>query len=229
MTLLEILDEVMLLSGMNTETSYADSDNDAVKRLVSIANKEATRLARHPWAALRSIYSLTLSAATQYPLPDDFNFFVPDTMFSSDSPDAMNFPADPSDWVYMKVNSSAGADEMVRVIGTNIEFHDPTSGANVQFEYISNYPVKDSGGTPQQRFTADTDTFRMDDDMLIKCVTAQYKRLMGLPDWQVDQAEAMQHELTLKGQDGGSKTVGPCEEGFSTPYYDLWRPHPNTP
>lgn len=223
MTLLEMLDEVMLLSGMDTETAYADSTNDAVARLVTIANQAAVSIAQHEWQTLRGIYTFNMTAAETYDLPDDYKAFIPDTMFIDGS--LVNIPTDTAEWNYMKsIDGASGALWSMRLLGNVIHVHNPVSGTEVSFEYQSKYPVLDANDTPKARFTADTDTFRLDDELLIKETIWRYKKLLGLADWQIDMADAKAYERYAKGNDKGAKTLipgGSCSP-LGEPYTPLW-------
>lgn len=225
MNLKQMLDEVMLLAGMGTETAYVGS-NDSISRLVSIANREAQKLATHPWQALRNTYEFSLSTDTEYSLPTGYRAFVPDTMYTDSHLYGADFQTSADEWAYLQSSNSGVGTLKARIIDGKININQPNSGDTVRVEYWSKYPVL-SGTTAQQYFTADTDTFVLDDDLLILKTLARFKRLHGLPDWQVDQAEADRLEQTLRGQDIGGKTVGPCEPSADGPYYDLWRPVPN--
>jgi len=227
MTLSEILDAVLLQSGVTTEDAYATSSDDEVLRLVALANREVQKLVRWPWQALRGIYTFTLTSETEYSLPTDFGWFIPDTMFSDEDQMGVDFPTGPSEWVYLKVNDSGTDRIKARIMGDQIRVNDPTTGTNIQIEYVSKYPVLSSASVEKEYFTADDDTTKLDDELLIHYLTAAYKRMMG-QEWQADLAFAKEYEQKVKGQDGSAKTVGPCEDGFVTPYYDLWRPVPNT-
>ena len=228
MTLKEIIDTVLRQSGVSTETAYASSSNDSVLRLVDLANQSVAMIARHPWQALRRIYTFTLSTDTQYDLPADFRSLASDTMYSDTDQEGLDFPASEEKWSYLKASSSGSSGTQVRIIADKINVHEPDSGSTVRFEYNSKYPITDSTGAFKERFTADTDSTVLQDDLVISELLWRYKKLVGLSDWQVDLAESKDLMQTLKGLDGGSKTVGPHEEGFVTPYYDLWRPVPNS-
>lgn len=229
MTLKEMLDEVMLLSGMPTETAYVGNGSDAIERLVSIANREAQRLAMYPWQALRKTYTFTLTTATAYTLPDDFRAFVPDTMYTDSHLEAVDFPTNQGEWAYLQASTGGtGTRVQVRLLGDRLNVYQPTSGEEIRVEYWTKYPVLAADGvTTKQYFTADTDTCVLSDELLIQKVLARHKRLHNLPDWQADQADADREERILKGQDAGSKSIGPCEDSAGDPYYDLWRPVPN--
>ena len=225
MTLEEILDSVLLESGMDTETSYVGNSKDAVVRLVNLANRSIANLSVWPWQALRRTWSFTLSDDTQYTLPTDFGSFIPDTMYNSNYLGTVNFPTDASDWHFLQ-SSSGGTGSRVRArfIGDVVEIYEPTSGDTMRVEYRSKYPVLDSGGTAKQRFTVDSDTSRINDDLLTQDIIWRYKKLIGL-DYQADLMECKSLEQTLKGQDGAAQTITPGQSAeFDGPYYNLWRP-----
>lgn len=229
MTLSEILDTVLLESGMPTETSYADNDDDSVKRLVNIANRSLQKLARHPWQALRKTWTQTLTEATEYPLPDDWRAFVPDTMFTENHLWPVNFPTDEGQWAYLQASGTgAGPRVQCRILQGQLHVYQPVSGETLRVEYISKYPVL-NGTTYKEKFTADDDTCLLDDDLVSWDILWRYKKLMGHNDWQADLAECKALQIRLWGQDEGSQTIRPgYEMGDTTPYYNLWRPFPNS-
>ncbi len=231
MTLKEILDDVLLLAGAGTEASYVGNGNDAVERVVALANRSAAYFNQYPWQGLRKRHEFTLTSATQYELPDDFLAFIPDTMYSDDYVLPADFPAGEGFWAYLKA-TEGGTDARyhMRWLGDMLEIYQPDAGQTVSFEYYSNHPVLDSDGlTTKQRFEDDDDTFRLDDELLIRDVLWRYKKLVGIEDWQVDAAEFKAFEVMKKGQDGGSQTIYPSE-GHNLdgdPFYNMWRPVPN--
>lgn len=225
MNLKQILDEVMLLSGMDTETAYAASAQDGVKRLVSLANQATVLQAQYPWQALRSRYEFDLTTETEYTLPSDYRSFIPDTMYINGQLWPVDFPADTVRWSYLKASDVGdGAIASMRILGGKLHVLEPTSGDTVSFEYISKHPVTDSGGTAKELFTADTDLWRLDDHLLIKDVLWRYKKLLGLQDWQIDMAEFKGYEGILKGHDKAAQILRPGRElPLGEPYYNLWR------
>jgi len=111
----------------------------------------------------------------------------------------------------------------MRLINGKIEVFDPNDGDTVSFEYHSDYPVLSSASVAKARFTADDDTFVLDDDLLTMDIMWRYKKLLGLPDWQIDLAETTAYAKTLKGQEAGAKTIY-CGETdvLGIPYTPLW-------
>ena len=229
LTLKEILDAAMHESGMPTEAAYASSNDDAIKRMLYIANRALEDLARYPWQVLLKRYTFTLTDSTTYSLPPDYRAIVPDTMYTDSHLWPVDFPTDRAEWAYLKASGGGtGTRVQMRLLADQIEIYEPSVGEEIAFEYISSKPVLDTDGvTYKQRFAADTDTCVLDDELLTLAIIWRYKKLVGLTDWQVDLAEYKTRERVLKGQEAGAQTIVPGRETLTGPYYDLWRPVPN--
>ena len=231
MKLSEILDSVMLESGMDTETAYAAADEGAVRRLVNLANRSVELLSRYQWQALRKTHTFTLTTATTYQLPADFRSFVPDTMYTDSHLWAVDFPTNAGEWAYLQASAGgSGIRTQLRLLGNQIQIYQPNSGETIRVEYVSKYPVQAADESYKQRFTADDDTSILDDDLVTRDIIWRYKKLMAVPDWQADLMEFRAYERVLKGQEAGAQTIRPEHDGggYGSPYYDLWRPVPNT-
>lgn len=226
-TLKEMLDNVMLESGMDTETVYFTSADDAVIRLTALANRAATKLsAGFNWQRMRATYLLTMTAATEYDLPSDFRALIPDTGFADSFFAPVDFATDPSLWAYLQSNfASVGPRYRLRILNGKIAIHDPEAGVGIKFEYLKNTPVLATDGTTyKKKFTADNDTFILDDDLLEMDLIWRYKKLLSL-DWQADRADFHDYHKTTKGQDAGAKTILGMDEEYhipGTPYTDLY-------
>lgn len=224
LTLKEIIDTVLLEAGLATETAYADSDDDAIKRYVNLANRSLVRLRRHPWQALRKSWDFSLSTDTQYDLPADFGYLIPDTFYTDQSLYPVDLPANSGTWSYLKVSeSSTGVMVQARLLGGKLHINSPNSGSVMRVEYVTKHAVVPASGDNKERFTADTDTTLIDDDLLTMDLLWRVKKLHGM-DYRGDQDEFGFYELHLKGDDAGSKTIVPgADEDLSTePYTDLW-------
>jgi len=229
MTLSEILDAVLLESSVDTENVYYASTDPAVRRLVAMADRSASRLAAaHDWQALRRTYTLTLDSNTDYALPSDFGALVADTAFQDSYIHPIDMRTDPEYWGYLQsASSGVGPRARFRILGDRLHVYAPQSGQTVRYEYLSNHPIVDTDGTTtKQRWEADTDTFRLDDDLLVMDLVWRYQRLIGLEAWQDHRTEFMSHMRTVKGREAGAKTIigGEYDMRFGEPYTDLWLP-----
>lgn len=226
MTLKEILDDVCRECGIDINTVYATSTDDSVLRLLNLANRSAVRIATgYKWQALRSTYLFSMTTATEYDLPEDFRELVPDTAFndSNIAGVAMRTPA--PIWHYLQTNSGGtGPRYQARILGDKIKVYSPQSGDQITFEYLSKWGVLATDGTTyKQKFTADTDTWRLDDDLLEMDLIWRYKKLLGMEDWQVDYQEFQSYDRTVKGQEAGAQTIigGEFDE-LPEPYTPTW-------
>jgi len=233
MTLQEMLDAVLLRSGLSTESSYAANTDDAVNRMVAFANEALSEISRYEWQAIKKIHEFTLSTETIYPLPDDFKAIIPDTFYTQNRLYAVTL-INPSDWGYLQATTGgSGFNVNARILADSIQIYQPTDGDVLRFEYTIKYPVL-NGTTKKETFTADDDTWKLDDELLIKCIKYKYQFVIGL-DTTTDangktktEREFDKYERLLKGQDSGSQMITPGPRVFSSPYFDLWRPFPNT-
>jgi hypothetical protein len=225
MTLKEMLDSVLLECGMDTVTAYVTSSRDEELRLVNLANRSARRIASGwKWSKMRKTYTFSLTSSTTYDLPEDFRELVADSTMTDSSLDYVDMHPHPSEWRNLQVNSiGSGPVYKMRIIGGSIHVYAPVSGDTVSFEYHSDYPILSATGTSKERFTADTDTFVLDDDLLMMDLIWRYKKLLGLQDWQIDLAEATSYANTVKGQEAGAKTIlAGTTDTIGEPYTPLW-------
>lgn len=226
LTLKQILDSVLLEAGLGTETAYVTASSDSVLRLVNLANRSARTICVYPWQALRKTYTFTLTTETEYDLPDDYRAFIPDSGYVQSTLNNIDMRPTPEEWGYLQsVGGSTGPTYKFRILGDKIVVYGPTSGDQVRLEYLTDYPVLATDGTTKKKlFSADTDTWLLDDDLLTMHILYNYKRLIGLPDWQVDLANYKSYERTMKGQEAGAKKIyGNCPGfSFAEPYTNLW-------
>lgn len=168
MTALSIIQDVCAWQSLPIPTALFSATDARTIELRSLLNEEIGELARWPDAywrkALRqhTFISEDSDVQTLTPLPDDFEYIVPNTMWDRTMTRPCLGPIDPATWQAWKA----------RPILTSVlwgwrlrgnEFltaPNPPAGDTVAYEYISNLVVyADGDDTPtQQYFTADTDT-----------------------------------------------------------------------
>jgi len=223
MTLKTILDDVLLESGLGTETAYATANKDSVLRLLSLANRSARRLATgYEWQALLRTYTFSLTADTEYDMPDDFRAFVADTTFVDSYLFGVDMRTRPQLWHYLQVNTTGtGPRYRMRVIGNKIQVYQPQANDQITFEYLTDHPVESASGTSKKSFTADDDVWRLDDDLLTMDLVWRYKKLLALPDWQIDRADWNDYKKTVQGQQAAAKTI----IGSDGSAYPVGEPH----
>lgn len=211
--------------GFSKPNTYFGSTNDEAAQIVALANRSARVLSKHSWQALRSAHEITMTSAETYPLPDDYRQMIHDTQWVNGRADKPSFPASNEAWAYEVTRGIGGIRYKMRIEGDQFAILHPVAGQVVRFEYISNNPVLAYGGsTSKPRFTADSDTWRLDDDLLIMDIVWRFKKLKGLEDWQVDLEALKVYERTLQGTDQGASTIHTVggNEWTGEPVADLW-------
>lgn len=225
MNLKEILNQVLSECGFAESPQFFAAQNSDVKQLIALAQRSARVLSKHNWQSLRSSHEVTLTTDTSYSLPTDFRQFIPDTTFAEGRADKPNFPPSNEAWAYTESrNINNSLRYRIRIAEGALQVQNPVVGEVIRFEYVSNYPVLDVLATPKARFTRDSDTWRLDDDLIQMDLVWRFKKLKGLDDWQIDFQDFNNYSRKLLGTDNNAQsinTVGPSEVAFE-PVADLW-------
>lgn len=217
MTLKEMLNQVLSETGFGEYTEFFSSPRPDAKQMVGLAQREINDLSKHDWQALIETEEVAMTAATEYSLPADFRHFVGDTAFSA-TRRAM-FPTTPEKWAYYDARDiNSGIMLRVRLISGALHIQNPNNGGTLRLEYVSNYPVLASDGTTRkQRFSADSDTIVLNDDLFMLGVLWRFRRAKGM-DWQPLLGEYNQMKRREMGTDKGSRTVSMAgDEGHPLP------------
>lgn len=214
MTILQVVQKAALrVIGNKPDSAFAPNrDQKTVEELVDLANDVAVSMAEsQDWQALTKIATITGDGTeTQFDLPSDY-----DRMAVASS------LVDPANW-FWGYGQISTVNEWLRlkslgyqwitpgawiIIGNQFNFL-PAPGASQQAEYpyITKNVVLDTGGTPKETFTTDTDTFRLDERTLTLGTIWRWKEQKGL-----EYAEDMQtYEIALsqrQAKDTGGRVI----------------------
>lgn len=190
MTLLATCQAVADEIGLNAPAAIVGNFDLTAKRLLQAAQAAGQDLYRaHNWSILQREETITTVASTSnYAVPDDFGRLVSDTLW-----DATNFwrlrgAVSPQEWQRLNrsIISPAGLRRHVRLLqgplaGSVLVYPTPAaSGDSLIYEYISRYWCESSGGAGQAAWAADTDAFRIDDELLRMSTLWRTKRALGM-------------------------------------------------
>jgi hypothetical protein len=128
--------------------------------------------------------------------------------------------------MYKFTNWSDGGTLRVRMYGNEIEVHDIDAGQSFTFEYVSKWVVKAQDATPKELFSEDTDTFDLDDQLLILGIQAHWQQAKLMPSYQEHFANYYRKMAEAIGRASGGRTIGGTGQryaGDESPYYPLWR------
>lgn len=202
MTLLTALNDVQRLVALPVTSSIVADGQETQNLLYALSNRSAKALMRrHIWPALRREHTWTMSLASLQASgkPTDFGRMVSSTMWNRTSDRQIGGPIDEKEWgiAYGRPFTSSIAQYfMLRYDGLHI-FPAPSAADTGAYEYMINTPVLASDGvTYKTDFSADTDSFVLDEEMLLLDVRWRWLQSRGL-----DYAEAMRDaELRIQSE-----------------------------
>ena len=226
MTLLDMLNAVLSQSSFLKKSFFsASADVDDVQ-MMAIANKTAYEIMNfYDWMELRTVDTITLvSGTTEYDLPADFQSWVPDSAWEEDGSRKVDIPVSNATWYQYKLSSlTSGGTIRARMYGDTLQVIEPFTGGSISYEYITKYPILDAGGTPKELFTSDTDTFLMDDQLLILGIQGYWQQAKMMPTYQEHIANYMVKMNEAIGRTTGGQTIGGITQiGRRSPYTKLW-------
>ncbi len=163
---------------------FASLETDIIA-MRTLANVEASELLRrHNWQALRKEnHYVTVATETQTGIfPSDYSRMVNGTFQNRTLNRPVWGPLTPQAWqrekalpIYTSPNYA-----FIERSGAILFTPTPSAGNDVYFEYISKNIVTDTGGTPKEYFTVDSDVFNIDEKMLELALIWRYKASKGL-------------------------------------------------
>lgn len=211
MTILSVVQNVALAVGIEYPDSVFSSDDRTMLEMQRVVNDVAIRIRdiEFDWQALQAISTTTGNAADEaFDLPTDyFRMTLVGNLWSSRWSWGINKVPSIDEWLEMQ------AVPYVSVSGDWIIYGDQlhvlpvmASGETARFTYIRNTIVRQSGGALATSFTADTDSFVLNERLLELGVIWQWKARKGVPaeDHEENYNRALYDAMT---RDKGAKPV----------------------
>lgn len=228
MTLVQMLNQVLLQSGFLERSSFVSSADPDDKQMIAIANRVAQEIKNYfPWDILRKPFEITMQdGQIRYLLPNDFQSLVADSAWEVDGQRQVEWPVPSGRWFeYKFTNWSDGGTLRVRMYGNEIEIHDIEPGQSIEFEYVSKYPILSEAGEAKEFFTADDDTWVLDDQVLILGIQAHWMQTKLMPQYMEHFGNYNKKMSEYIGRSTGSRTIGGLGRyhGRGAPYYPLYR------
>lgn len=238
LTLANILDATLQGAGFVKFSSYVGSSSAGALQMIALANDAANALRRYDWNALRVRTTQALTTGTDtYALPTGFWYYVPDTMYKDNSTNIAQLPTSPQEWAYIKASdgSGRGPNYRVRFMRTSstdaagvLHVDGATTGDTLAYEYVDSRPIRATGAAPytfKERFTADSDIWLLDDELIVKDMRWRFKQAKGMP-WQPDYNDWKNYATHRQGTDNGARVIrmGTGTDNYmpSPPYANLY-------
>lgn len=170
---IEVPDGVMA-STVREHIELKRATNKALKMIVKA----------HKWQKLSLIATYTGDGSTEdFDLPDDFAFMPDDNqVWSSETSMPLCPVKTQNDWLGMTVRDINTPVPSWIIYGGQIHFKAALAdGATAQHFYQSTAAVQPATGVAKSSFTLDTDTFRIDDELLALAIIYVWKQGKGQP------------------------------------------------
>ena len=177
---------------------FADLSNEVARDIVG----------SHDWRALTSIATLVADGVqTAYPLPDDYDRMV----MASIVQDAQSWfwgydtIGSVDEWIYYQNGGWQPIHGAWIILENQFQFS-PAPTGNAVFPYITKNYAIDANGVIKREFTADDDTFRLDERLLTLGLISRWREQKGL-DATLDGAN---YELALsqaQARDAGARII----------------------
>jgi hypothetical protein len=217
MTILSVVQNASLGIGVERPTVlFAQTTREALE-LKGMVNDCARMIAfdtNHDWTALKTLATITGDGLSlSFPKPDDYERMLKKAkLWPASTPHwPLAHIPDTDDWLGTQVQG-AGLLGAWTMIGDNIHIREggnlsPLSTGNVvSFYYVTTKYAKDGAGTPKVAFTADDDTFRLNERLLELALKYRWKQQKG-QDYTEDMSDYENTLFSQIGKDKGSVAI----------------------
>jgi hypothetical protein len=219
-TLKQIIDRVCDDAFFEKASSYATNTQQDYRRLVRYANKAVSDiLTQHTWGALkrRGVINV-VDGTTLYDLPDDFDYLINDTTNTRNGFRNVDLPA--SDEIVALNDTTNIINYMGRILGSQVEVLNAPVG-ELHYMYISNQVIQKADDSYAKSFTADTDDWLLDDELLVRGILWRWQKTTDDADWQTDLQDFTNYLDKMKYQDTGARTIN-ADESIRHKYIPFW-------
>lgn len=183
MTILSVIQEAAKYIGVNVpDQVFASTDREHVE-LASIAQEMAERIATgHDWQKFSRIATITGDGSTEaFDLPSDYDrMLVKASVWSSSLETALSPITSLDKWLELDVQSFDFVINAWTIYGGQMNIKPAlATGVTAKYFYQSNLIVAPASGSNKVAFTADDDTFRLDERLLRLGIIWRWKEMKG--------------------------------------------------
>jgi len=214
MTLLEVVQQFCLRSGIPVPTTVTGSTDTQVLQIQALLEEEGADLAaRGDWESLTNEATHTTVAtesqgAISTLASNGFRHIINQTIWDRTDRLPVIGPINKRQWQALKAVVMTGPRYQFRIRGGNLLVNPvPVAGHDWAFEYISkNWIVSADGLSFRSLFTADTDEFLLPDEILLMGLRWRWMREKGLDYSELFATYEMQVKDAV-GRDGGKQIL----------------------
>jgi hypothetical protein len=221
LTCLQIIQSVCKRVGIASPSFVVASSDLQILQILELANEEGQELAnRSPWQALQTETTFTTVATqvqgTLATIAPNCDYIVNNTIWNRSLRRPIYGSKTEQDWQQAKALASNAPYSSYRVFGDSINFYPvPVAGQTCAFEYVTRNWVTTASST-SATWTADTDTPKLNDQLIILGTIWRWKHAKGL-DYSEDFAKYERRVVDAVNRDA-SKPILSMEGGAG---YDI--------
>lgn len=210
MTVLSALQSAAVRLIGQKPTTFFSSQNKFEMQMVDIVNEAARDIVRsHEWRALTKVATIAGDGTTtSFAIPDDYDrMSLAQSMHDNKSWLWDYTPCPDLDtWIALQNGQVlAAVPGWWIILDGSFQFY-PSPSGTASFPYISKAYAKSNTGTLKTAFDNDSDTFRIDEDLLVRKVRWMWKEMMGF-DATNDQSDFNMLFSQLSARDPGSRVI----------------------
>lgn len=214
MSLLTIITSFCERTNVPVPASVIGTSDQQVLQLKALLEEEGKDLSkRHPWESVTFEASLTTVAtesqgAMTTLASNGFLYIKNGTIWDRTSRLPIVGPLESQDWQMLKAVVTTGPRYQYRIRGGNLLINPaPTASLSWYFEYVSsNWILGADAVTYKAKFTLDTDTLLLNEDLLLMGLRWRWKKEKGL-DYAEDFRTYEEQVKDLMGRSGGKRAL----------------------
>lgn len=202
-TLLQLVQDACNELSLNEPSIIVSSQDQDVRQLLALSNAAGAELLKvWEWQFLLDEYTFTTTSAETYAMPADYDRLVNDTQWDRTSRWPGIGPVSSQTWAWLKGQNIASVPRYRFRILQNLftVYPTPSAGYTYSFEYVIKNWIVGADTTQKSRFTADTDTHKYDDRLMVCLLKAKYLAAKGL-DSTIAQQEFIERLELCKSHD----------------------------
>jgi len=237
MSLLSIVKSVMDSNGWQQPVTTVSSSNDQnMRQCYALANKALMYVSyKNDWPVLiRENKFTTVADQTDYPLPVDFHHLVAPSAMNASQYYELKGQLTPLQWYRRALQGSIDWTDGFRIdaFGKTLQVAPaPAGGDDLVFMYVTSNVALDVNNNPIKRYTQDTDTALVDEDVIELDLQWRWRQKKGL-DYTAEIAELSGALRSRYAQYlgfgelpvGGPSPINPLTQ----PSTGNWYPQPST-
>lgn len=210
-TLLQLVQDACRDVGQPRPSVISSATEETPLRMLRLLNEAGQQLIKdHDWNALSSVVTFTATAAqvqANQPASDFDRFTSESNLWDKGNKRPVIGPLPMAKWLRLVVDAQQNIDKYWALIGGQLNIlPEPSASDQFVYAYQSKNWVLNSSGTGKDAFTADDDTARLPDELLIAELSWRWKQAIGI-DYAEDLANAARLKEMMIAADRGPRIL----------------------